>query len=413
MKGLFILSVLSLVVLANHSVADQSEAFSDLTELRKLAKKGDLHAELQLGMRYRDGRGIARDYREALSWYRRCADKGSTDGMDNVGFMYLKGWGVPVDFNIAAAYFKAAATKNNSQALFNLGNCYFSGQGVEQNYELAIDSWRRSAKGGNQHAVWRLATLKASGEGLLQDWEEAEELCDSIARKGNINGMLLLGELNARQGKLEVAQKWWDQAAKLGSKQANALLEISKWRDQESVAGKQSYVEVDHIYQGWNNCGATSIAMFARQGGSNVSPYDLKRLCPKSPIGTGTDWEDLLATGKNLDQKWEMLIFSNDDAGFSQGLEAVRNHLDARHPVVIDFTVTRDRDGEIQHFGHTLIVVGYHLELDQYILKNPNQPSPGIQIMSAEELEKNWYSGGYSRLAKGIKSRPLIVMKAQ
>jgi hypothetical protein len=71
--------------------------------------------------------------------------------------------------------------------------------------------------------------------------------------------------------------------------------------------------------------------------------------------------------------------------------------------------VTRNRDGKTSRFGHTLLVVGYNTELDQYVLKNPNQPPPGIQLMTADALKANWYSSGYSRLAKGKTGRPLIV----
>jgi hypothetical protein len=49
--------------------------------------------------------------------------------------------------------------------------------------------------------------------------------------------------------------------------------------------------------------------------------------------------------------------------------------------------------------------------LDQFVLKNPNQPPPGIQLMSAEELKSKWHSRGYSRLAKDRAARPLIVME--
>ena len=132
-------------------------------------------------------------------------------------------------------------------------------------------------------------------------------------------------------------------------------------------------------------------------------------MCPKRKIGNEHAWEDLLAAGKKLGQQWQMPTFSNDDAGFSEGLKIIRKHLDAKRPVVIDFTVTRNRDGQIQHSGHTLLVVGYNTELDQHVLKNPNQPPPGIQFMSAQELKENWYSKGYSRLAKGQAARPLIV----
>ena len=105
-----------------------------------------------------------------------------------------------------------------------------------------------------------------------------------------------------------------------------------------------------------------------------------------------------------------MLTFSNDDTGFGKGLEVIRSHLDNLRPVVIDFTVAVDRDGETRHFGHTLLVVGYHTQLNQFVLKNPNQPPPGIQLMSAGELKTNWRSSGYSRLSKGRVARPLIVM---
>jgi hypothetical protein len=86
-------------------------------------------------------------------------------------------------------------------------------------------------------------------------------------------------------------------------------------------------------------------------------------------------------------------------------------HLDAGRPVMIDFTVTVERDGKTQRFGHTLLVVGYHTERDVFVLKNPNQPPQGIELMSAEELKANWYSRGYSRFAKGRAARPLIVME--
>ncbi len=111
------------------------------------------------------------------------------------------------------------------------------------------------------------------------------------------------------------------------------LLLLSKWRGKDPIAGSLAYVEVDHLYQGWNNCGSTSAAMLARWAGSDAPPYDVKRLCPKNPIGTGTDWADLVAAGAKLGQRWKMLTLSNDDAGFSKGLEVIRNHLDLKQAI--------------------------------------------------------------------------------
>jgi TPR repeat protein len=405
---------LSLIIflLAPLGGAARAGAAPAIAELRTLAHGGDPEAALVLGMRYRDGDGVPRDEEEALKWYRLSADQGHAAGMDNVGFMHLRGLGVPQDFNIAAAYFKGAAAKGDDQGLFNLGGCYFSGQGVDQDYSKAIEAWQRATRGGNRNAMWRLAVLHAAGEGLPQDREKAAELCEPLAEGGDVNAMLLMGELSAIQGKREAAQEWWGPAAKRGSKQAKALLELAKWRHQEPVTGAHAYVEVDHLYQGWNNCGSTTMAMLARHRGSDASPYDIKRLCPRSPIGTGTDWADLVAAGESLDQPWEMVTFSHDAQGFDAGVEALREHLDAGRPVAIDFTVAVERDGKTRHFGHTLLVVGYHTGRDQFVLKNPNQPPPGIELMTAEELKASWVSRHYTRFSKSRAARPLIVIGA-
>lgn len=411
MKRIVMLGCTLVAVLTSNTPAAPQTPSPSVTELVHRTEQGDTQAMLTLGMRYRDGQGVRRDYKEAMKWYRRCADEGNAAGMDSVGFMHLKGWGVPEDFNIAAAYFKAAGAKSNAQGLYNLGDCYFSGQGVEQDYSMAIDSWQRAARSDHGAAIWRLAMLQAAGEGMPRDRAKAQVHSRSLSDQGDVNGMLLLGELHARKGEHETAGQWWERASELDSTQARALLQLSEWRHLDPVTGSRAYVEVDHLYQGWNNCGATSIAMFARQAGSDTTPYAVKRLCPQRPIGTGTDWADLIAAGESLGQQWDLVTFANDDTGFRQGVEIIRKHLDARRPVVIDFTVTVNQGDRVRHSGHTLLVVGYHAELDQFVLKNPNQPSPGIQLMTAEELKANWYSRGYSRLAKGQVARPLIVKR--
>lgn len=406
-----ILAASVIAAIAFEKVAMSQELPTQINELTVLAEQGNPQAQVQLGLHYRNGDDVPQDYQQALKWFRQSADQGDPDGQDNVGYMYLRGRGVPVDFNIAAAFFKAAAQQNLAQGEFNLGNCYFSGQGVEQNYEQAIHYWEKAAEQDHPDAIWRLATLYAAGEGLSQDRKKAEQLCEQIAQQGHANGSLLLGELLESQGKRTAAQKWWTSAAERGSEGAKTLLEFQSWRYQDPTPGSLAYVEVDHLYQGWNNCGATSIAMFARKAGAEITPYDVKRLCPESPIGTGTDWEDLLAVCKKLKQPWKMVEFANDDKGFEEGIEFIRKHLDAGQPVVIDFTVIRHENGKELKFGHTLLVVGYNKEQDQFVLKNPNQPPPGLQLISTADLKTSWVSDGYSRLSEGKAARPLIVLE--
>lgn len=393
--------------------AIMSKPTSPITELERRASEGDLRAALSLGMRYRDGNGVARDYEKALKWYRQSADANDPQGLDNVGYMYLRGWGIQQNSETAVEFFKAGAEGGNPQAAYNWGECYFSGQGVTQNYARAMEIWEEAAAAGYQGAKWRLAMMYAAGEGGPQDLKKAKALCREIVEKGHLNAMLLLGEILYKDGAYDDARQWWKRAAEGKSRQGNALLELSEWRNQEPQAGVRSFVEVDHIYQGWNNCGATSMSMFLRQAGSGLSPYDVKRFCPQSPIGTGTDWAHLVEVAPKAEQDWKMVVFSYDDSGFEEGLGEIRKHLDEQRPVVIDFTVKRNENGKIEHYGHTLLVVGYDLESERFVLKNPNQPSPGIELMSAEELKENWYSKGYSKSAKGKTARPLIVHSAE
>lgn len=394
--------------IAKEPPGDLSE---ELNAIRALAEKGDSTSQIRMGMAYRDGKGVTQDYEESLKWYRRAADQGSGEGLDNVGFMYLRGWGVPENAAIATAFFRASSDKRHAQGLYNLGNSYFDGKGVEQNYDSAVNAWSRAAKWGHENAAWRLAMLYASGESVPRDVEKAKMLCREISDRGHKDGALLLGELYWMEGQKEEAQKWWETAAKWGSTQAKTLQGLADWRNEDSVPGSRALVEVKHYYQGWNNCGATSVTMFADFLDVDTTPYDVKRLCPRNPIGTGTDWADLLAAGEKLGQSWELKTFSHDAEGFTDGVAFIRDRLDADQPVVIDFTIVREEGGRILRNGHTLLVVGYHAERDQYVLKNPNQPSPGLEVMSTEELEASWHSRGYSRLAKGQSARPLIVLE--
>jgi hypothetical protein len=165
---------------------------------------------------------------------------------------------------------------------------------------------------------------------------------------------------------------------------------------------------VPHIQQGWNNCGATSCAMLARAQGSRIGAWEFKRLCP-SPIGTGTDWGDLLKASEKIGLHWKLITFTPDDAGFDKAIAFVRVELDAGRPVVIDFKFTGPDypDGEA---GHTLLIAGYLAQEDLYILCNPAIATPGLQLVTAADLKHFWRSDHYGELSNNVLSRPAIVI---
>ena len=49
---------------------------ADVARLRAAAERGDPDGRNGLGVRYRDGRGVARDDAEAVRWFRKAAEQG-------------------------------------------------------------------------------------------------------------------------------------------------------------------------------------------------------------------------------------------------------------------------------------------------------------------------------------------------
>jgi hypothetical protein len=180
-----------------------------------------------------------------------------------------------------------------------------------------------------------------------------------------------------------------------------------EYRSRKPEPGKFALAAMQHIHQGWNNCGATSCAMFARTQGKGIGGWDYKKLCP-SPLGTGTDWGELLKASEKLGLRWKLVTFTPDDEGFNKAVAFVRDELDAGRPLVIDFKFTGPQypGGEA---GHTLTLVGYIAADDLYILCNPAIATPGLQLMTANDLKHYWRSDHYGAISKNVLSRPAIV----
>ena len=69
----------------------------DIDTLKQQARKGDAEAQKNLGNMYANGRGVPRDYAEAVKWYRLAADQGHSLAQYNLGVAYNSGQGVPQD----------------------------------------------------------------------------------------------------------------------------------------------------------------------------------------------------------------------------------------------------------------------------------------------------------------------------
>ena len=72
-----------------------------LPELQQLAATGDADAQWQMGVRYHNGEGVARDDTQAVQWFQLAAEHGNLAAQGALGAYYWRGRGVPADLSRA------------------------------------------------------------------------------------------------------------------------------------------------------------------------------------------------------------------------------------------------------------------------------------------------------------------------
>ena len=148
--------------------------------------------------------------------------------------------------------------------------------------------------------------------------------------------------------------------------------------------------------------------MLARTQGKSVGGWDYKKLCP-TPLGTGTDWGDLVKASEKIGLNSKLVTFTPDDEGFEKATSFARSEIDSGRPLVIDFKYIGPQypNGEA---GHTLTLAGYIADENLYVLCNPAIASPGLQLISAADLKHYWRSDHYGKCSNNVLSRPAIVI---
>lgn len=94
------------------------------------ADKGDVRAQLNLGLLYDQGQGIEQDHTQAAKWYTRAADNGDDIAQANLAAMYFQGLGVEQSDQAAGSWYEQAARSGNALAQYNLAVLYEAGIGV-------------------------------------------------------------------------------------------------------------------------------------------------------------------------------------------------------------------------------------------------------------------------------------------
>lgn len=82
----------------------------------RAAERGKLRAQIQMGLRYEQGRGVPQNPREAARWFRLAAQQGNPEAEFYLGRAHRTGKGAPKDCEFAYAFFERAAKKGHEKA---------------------------------------------------------------------------------------------------------------------------------------------------------------------------------------------------------------------------------------------------------------------------------------------------------
>jgi TPR repeat protein len=74
-----------------------------------LIPRRDAKAQFNLGVKYTFGKGVLKDYKQAVYWYQKAADQGDAKAQSNLGTMYAFGKGVLKDYKQAVYWYQKAA----------------------------------------------------------------------------------------------------------------------------------------------------------------------------------------------------------------------------------------------------------------------------------------------------------------
>ena len=141
---------------------------SDLASINAAALSGSDRAQLELGLAYLNGAGVAEDDTRAAHWLESSATTGDAVAQYWLATLFEHGKGEPASAAEAIRWYEAAALQGNLKAMYKLAVSYAEGWGTRQNYGEAARWFSRAAEYGFVNAQFNLGVLYERGFGVPQ-----------------------------------------------------------------------------------------------------------------------------------------------------------------------------------------------------------------------------------------------------
>jgi len=200
--------------------------------------------QLQTGIRYYKGDGVAKDYKQAIYWLTKSAEQGNQIAQTTLGYIFYKGEGVPQDHAQAIQWYSKAAEQGNVDAQRNLGILYNNPESAPRDQKQAVAWLTKAADQGDLAAQFNLGLIYERGSSLVpKDSKQAVSWYTKAANLGNPNAQLNLGRMYGKGDgvpqDIKQAYIWSALAATKGMDAHNRDLAASKLSPQVLAQAQQ------------------------------------------------------------------------------------------------------------------------------------------------------------------------------
>ena len=199
-------------------------------------------AQVNLGISYMTGAGVAKDPVEGARWFARAADNGDVGATVHLGVCCGLGDGVAVDLPRAFRLYARAAAAGNAEAMRRLALCHSGGLGTARDLAAAAAWNRRAADAGDMHGAYNLALAYDAGKGVVKSVAEARRWYRRAAELGHADALYNLAvSIGKGAGDDDIealceATQLMARAVDAGSELAKAFRRASEERDAEDEA---------------------------------------------------------------------------------------------------------------------------------------------------------------------------------
>ena len=120
-----------------------------LKEWRPLAEQGHSESQFVLGLLYRNGKGVEKDFSTAIKWYLLAAENGHAKAQAKLGYMYVNGEGVNKNYVRAYMWGRISEINENREGseLKRIMTIELTAAKIEEAERLVRECMKKDYKG--------------------------------------------------------------------------------------------------------------------------------------------------------------------------------------------------------------------------------------------------------------------------